>query len=476
MEPINLSKKIRTWLFKKECFITKTKNINKEITHVLLSGGKVSIPFDLQDEFLKIQASIIDLGNQGNLYFSEMKTDVYRYMIDYDFQDEVTITPQKIIDIGKKIQSVLSFFLSPYQDSYKNRVIVCCNDAKEKMTDNGEIIYKNGIHFIWPDVFVTNELSMMLRSALVQHFENEGYKRPEYNTWEDIFDLAIYKHAGLRIIGNNKAKKCEECKGKGNDNDCICSGIGKFDDGRPYKLLTVIDLNGNILDKEQEKLEYDTHELLKQTIIRSDKKLPNIKINKFPEWFDTEILKTHCDERQKKKAKRRKIKEGDNIIEVKTSKIKSKVPRTDQKYIDLDNYLKYAFKNDEHYSDFEIINLYTTKDKKKSYIVQANLSYCHNVKREHNSNHIYFIINGRDILQKCHSEHINEDGQCCSEFKHTVGKINFKIKRLLFDEIDINVKKEEESKQKEEKVEQSFKFQESLMSSIDLDDLDSDSD
>lgn len=475
METIDLSKKIWSWLYNKDCFITNTKNVNKVITHVLLSGGKISLPIELQDDFLKIQASIIDLETVGCLYFSEMKTDVYRYMIDYDFQDEVPITHNNILKIGTKIQEVLSFFLSDFQDSYKNRVIICCNNSKKKMTDNGEIIYKNGIHFIWPEIFVTNELSIILRSALIQFFENESYKRPEYNTWEDIFDLAIYKHAGLRMLGNNKTKKCEECKGKGKNKDCICSGQGKFDDGRPYRLLSVMDLDGNILENENEKLNYDTFELLNQTIIRSERKVPNIKINNYPEWFDMETLNSHSDQRQKKKTKKKKITEGDNIIEVKNN-IKSKISHIDQKYIELEKYLKYLFRTNEHYSDFELINLYMSKDKKRNFIVQTNLTYCHNVKREHNSNHIYFILNEKQLVQKCHSEHINEEGDYCNEFRYNTGKINLRIKRLLFDDVDINIKPEREEIKKEEKVEQSFIFQDSLLGSINLDDLDSDSD
>jgi hypothetical protein len=52
-------------------------------------------------------------------------------------------------------------------------------------------------------------------------------------------------------------------------------------------------------------------------------------------------------------------------------------------------------------------NAYITKlfKNKETYYAATTSRYCENVKRNHSSNHVWFIISGREILQKCFSRH-----------------------------------------------------------------------
>ena len=59
---------------------------------------------------------------------------------------------------------------------------------------------------------------------------------------------------------------------------------------------------------------------------------------------------------------------------------------------------------------------------------------CLNMQREHNSNHIYFIISEKTIIQKCFSPWKNLKGEECRKFKSKPMNINKKLKDILFNE------------------------------------------
>src|SRR6056300_865669 len=59
-------------------------------------------------------------------------------------------------------------------------------------------------------------------------------------------------------------------------------------------------------------------------------------------------------------------------------------------------------KNMEGQSDAYIKKLFKNKE---TYYAATTSRYCENVKRKHGSNHVWFIISGREILQKCFSRH-----------------------------------------------------------------------
>eukprot|EP00741_Cyanophora_paradoxa_P003201 tig00000681_g3110.t1 len=59
----------------------------KSATHLLMTGGKIRIPPEREDEFLARYAADVALGH-GQLFFVEKRTPVFRLFADLDFLDD----------------------------------------------------------------------------------------------------------------------------------------------------------------------------------------------------------------------------------------------------------------------------------------------------------------------------------------------------------------------------------------------------
>jgi hypothetical protein len=76
-------------------------------------------------------------------------------------------------------------------------------------------------------------------------------------------------------------------------------------------------------------------------------------------------------------------------------------------------------KNMEGQGDAYITKLFKNKE---TYYAATTSRYCENVKRKHGSNHVWFIISGREILQKCFSRHETIVGRCDGFCEHFCGR------------------------------------------------------
>ena len=101
------------WFFENK-FIVK-RGQDRKLTHLLMNGGKVSIPENKYSEFLHIFASDIrevELGNLGYLNFiSENRTPIFRFLVDIDYVDEFELKEKQIQNIAINVQKALTPFL-----------------------------------------------------------------------------------------------------------------------------------------------------------------------------------------------------------------------------------------------------------------------------------------------------------------------------------------------------------------------------
>lgn len=472
VKPTLFSPPLSKWLFKNGMVKTKTKNMNKELTHVSMAGGRFSIPHNSTNLFLKnIEKIIKGNGKFGHMYFSECRTDIFRYMIDVDYEDEIEMDN----DCFKKIIECILFVLNEII-KMDIKMIVLKSATKKKTTSNGELLTKTGIHLLFPDIFVNQEIAILLRSGIIQYLIREFGIRPCYNTWEDVIDLAIYKNAGLRMVGSNKAEKCKECSGR---EDCFqCNRSGKIDTGRDYKFHTIFGGDGNILLKEEIVYKKNTYKLLKDTIIRSDRTQPSFIVDKghLPEWFNMETYKLRHSYTPKKKKVRRVLNEKE-LLEIKNGRdIRMQICSDNKVYKKLSDFIRgMLFQKEKVYKGANLINLYLCKTKTRIktprtfYIFQTDTKYCKNAKRHHTSNHIYFIINESGVYQKCHSEFINYDGNKCCMFKGKVCEnLSLMLKLAIFPEFKDEYMKNNNKNNsvKEDKVKEDVYEDDPLLASL----------
>lgn len=431
MIEIKKSKIMTNWILKNNCFITKSKNVNKRITHLDLSGGKLHISDSLHDDFLKTMAHVIDKTEK--IYISENRNDIFTYIIDIDYKDEVILSDETLHLFCKLINKVLREFFVNTNDL---KMIITRTDIQKTKNGNNEDVYKTGVHLYFPTLKVSSETAIIIRSGLIQQFLLQFGQRPKSNGWEDVIDLSIYKGAGLRMIGNNKTESCSLCKGKRSSE---CPGrccYGKFDGLRPYTYFKTFDTHMNEL-KEQ----YSAYELLKATSLVLNTENSTVKINHYPIWFDNECLEEHASTKRKKTTRPKnhfskynknqvgEIKHDTKFFNlIKTSLICNL--RTEKLFFSLE--------------DINIAGIGITQSgstiKTRSYLIKTQIKKCLNVCREHNSNNVYFIINSNGLIyQKCHSESIGVNGIPCSKFYAKIGNIGEIIKKLNDDnEIKIN--------------------------------------
>jgi len=431
---------LRKWLFKNG-FIIRSGD-SRIYTHLLLDGGILHIPEKKNEIFLKKFAKDIDM-NQKN-YICENRTNIFKLMVDVDFIDEYEL-PHKVIEsMVIDIQNSIKTFLNQTLSFYERRVIVCTTEPKDVIINNSNFI-KTGIHLIWPNVYVDKAHALILRSAMIQYLTAKS-KRPVFNEWESVFDYSVYTSSGLRMIGSRKMAKCKECKGNRNKKEScdVCFGDGRLDEGRIYKPIIILDGNNSVLISDVHNLLEDPYVMLKETSIRTYEEEVNITIkNNYPSWFSQLKYNEHLHVPKKKKSKNRSTNNVNfNLIEQnKQLKIRIKLNSDDERYIELKKFIKNTYDNKCYYSKMKLMSLYLCGKNEDYFVFQTDSTYCQNVSRDHNSNHIYFYINNKILSQKCLSQTLNKKNVLCSEYSSKPINITAKLYHLLFP--NLNKKQQE---------------------------------
>ena len=441
IKPANTSQEIRDWLSINGCF--HKKGDKREITNVSLAGGSYSINDKLYEDFLRTMGNVIlNNFNDGNLYFCEQRKEEFRYMIDFDFKDELILNDKQIIQFGKDIVHCLKLIYSDKDFNFD--LIITKSTSSEIITPNLDKLFKSGIHFYLKDFKCSSRVAIIIRSILIQYLIHKYNERHDYNKWEDVIDISIYTKSGLRMLYNNKSKKC--CKTGCPD----CDHRKYIDINRKYSFLTVIDNDLNINDVMNILYQDDKniYNLLVDTSIRfsldnlTELQLPSVDLNSLP-WFKSNLF---LKERRKTNSKK-KYNDIDELFDSTTLK-SSKYDfieindNDDIRFKSFKKILKGAKKNGVfsfvQYKKCDIKRMFYTKckktDKIKSYLFQIDSTFCTNVMREHNSNHIYFILNRTNLIQKCHSQSKNtKTGISCKDCKTPlIQKIPNQIKKVFF--------------------------------------------
>jgi hypothetical protein len=110
-------------------------------------------------------------------------------------------------------------------------VFVCSADAKDVPAKNGKpLLVKTGVHLHWPHIIMSPGQALTLRVKVLDSLgECFGQREEPANDWATALDTSVYptpsgkKGSGLRMLGSLK----------------------KGGEGRPYKLLFVLDSCGH---------------------------------------------------------------------------------------------------------------------------------------------------------------------------------------------------------------------------------------
>lgn len=348
------------------------------LSHVLMDGGKLSVPFDRLNEFYDVYINAVKSGKK--IYVVEQKSETYNFFVDIDYKNPEPLGIDDIQDISKVICETVKFH------GGKECLI---SVAQPKQCG---LLTKTGVHLNWPGLVVDQASAIALR----EHILVSLAKFNRNVEWNDVIDAAVYgsvvrrsKGSGFRMPWSYKRAKHEACGARG----CKDCENGQVDQG-PYLPLFIYTDEAKRIDQNP------SVEILKMAAVRTDQPknvtidVPSVKIKEVS--FSAEETRN----------------------EIYDEELRSMIEDFVRKHMEgqSDAYITKLFKN------------------KETYYAATTSRYCENVKRKHGSNHVWFIISGREILQKCFSRHETIVGRYGGFCEHFCGR-RHKLTNAIIDKL-----------------------------------------
>ena len=353
-------------------------------THVLMDGGVLEVPFDRLNDFYKTYVQCIKYGEQ--IFVVEQKTDVYNFFLDIDYKDTTELDLDEIKSISLDVCSKIETLGLPTRCTI--------SVAKPKKKDN---FIKTGIHFNWPDLPVTQEGAVNLRWHVISTLNIS--KRGD---WSHYVDGSVYgdpetgtRGSGFRMPWSHKKGKHAECKGQG---CAVCEYTGKLTEGEYLPVLSYDEKGISVCDSE-------------------------ISVEGL--WNAT--VRCECDPVT--------VPKGPVAVEVKKKEGNFKSLQTKNEIIDSDLSAQletFVRLNMPGQSKSRIKKIFKYRD---TYRVETTSRYCENISRNHNSNHVWFVISNRTICQKCFCKCETMEGRkhgFCKDFSGRPHALNKNICDILY--------------------------------------------
>jgi hypothetical protein len=370
-------------MFKRWCQDQGYAN-SRDLSHVLMDGGVLSIPFDKLHAFYDQYVRCVKMGEK--LYVVEQKTPTYNFFMDIDYKEDTHLSLEQIKSITLVICNTVNGFGG-------RECIISIADPKPK-----DDKVKTGIHLNWPGLIV----DQMNAIQLMHHVVSALNKIYSVRDWSKDIDASVYgsigtKGSGFRLPWSHKKSKHTVCNGVG----CVACDNGKLIEGE--YLPRFVFKNGTF---ENISREPSVAALLSSTVRTEDTRVVTV-----PE------LVLLC---------RPVKKEGDFTA----SELKNEVVDYELLAL-LETFIRQNMQGHEH------TRLQNVFHYKTCHLIKTSSKYCENIRREHNSNHIRFRIDsGGIIYQQCFCRCDTLQGRLhgmCKNFTGRKHQLSRKICALLYE-------------------------------------------
>ena len=367
-------------MFKRWCKDQGFSN-NSDLSHVLMDGGVLSVPFDKLNDFYE---KCVEVYNSGeNIFVVEQKTENYNFFMDLDYKDDEEMSFEQIKSVCKVICDKVSKF------GGKDALI---SVAEPKPIDT---LIKTGIHINWPGFVVNRSSALGIRDHVINTL-NLAYGSRD---WKDIVDISVYgnnsrntKGSGFRMPWSHKKGKHEACVGQGCE---LCNNTGKETQSEYLPIFIYKHGPSSTLQKTEQKPSVD---ILHMATLRTQSMEPVIVEGTHKEaTFTTLQTKNEF-----------KDQEARLLVEA------------------------FVRKNVEGQTTASITKMFKYN---KQFLVSTNSKYCENKKCNHNSNHVWFHIIGDTIAQKCFSTtNVLRQYGFCKDFSGRRHQLSKKITDILYED------------------------------------------
>ena len=367
-------------MFKRWCKDQGFAN-NSDLSHVLMDGGVLSVPFDKLNDFYE---KCVEVYNSGeNIFVVEQKTENYNFFMDLDYKDDEEMSFEQIKSVCKVICDKVSKF------GGKDALI---SVAEPKPIDT---LIKTGIHINWPGFVVNRSSALGIRDHVINTL-NLAYGSRD---WKDIVDISVYgnnsrntKGSGFRMPWSHKKGKHEACAGQGCE---LCNNTGKETQSEYLPIFIYKHGPSSTLQKTEQKPSVD---ILHMATLRTQSMEPVI------------IEGTREEATFTKLQTKNEFKDQEALLLVEA----------------------FVRKNIEGQTTASITKMFKYN---KQFLVSTNSKYCENKKCNHNSNHVWFHIVGDTIAQKCFSTtNILRQYGFCKDFSGRRHQLSKKITDILYED------------------------------------------
>ena len=367
-------------MFKRWCKDQGFAN-NSDLSHVLMDGGVLSVPFDKLNDFYEKCVEVYNSGEK--IFVVEQKTENYNFFMDLDYKDDEEMSFEQIKSVCKVICDKVSKF------GGKDALI---SVAEPKPIDT---LIKTGIHINWPGFVVNRSSALGLRDHVINTL-NLAYGSRD---WKDIVDISVYgnnsrntKGSGFRMPWSHKKGKHEACTGQGCE---LCNNTGKETQSEYLPIFIYKHGPSSTLQKTEQKPSVD---ILHMATLRTQSMEPVI-IEGTREEATFTTLQT-----------KNEFKDQEALLLVEA----------------------FVRKNVEGQTTASITKMFKYN---KQFLVSTNSKYCENKKCNHNSNHVWFHIVGDTIAQKCFSTtNVLRQYGFCKDFSGRRHQLSKKITDILYED------------------------------------------
>lgn len=367
-------------MFKRWCKDQGFAN-NSDLSHVLMDGGVLSVPFDKLNDFYEKCVEVYNSGEK--IFVVEQKTENYNFFMDLDYKDDEEMSFEQIKSVCKVICDKVSKF------GGKDALI---SVAEPKPIDT---LIKTGIHINWPGFVVNRSSALGIRDHVINTL-NLAYGSRD---WKDIVDISVYgnnsrntKGSGFRMPWSHKKGKHEACAGQGCE---LCNNTGKETQSEYLPIFIYKHGPSSTLEKTEQKPSVD---ILHMATLRTQSMEPVI-IEGTREEATFTTLQT-----------KNEFKDQEALLLVEA----------------------FVRKNVEGQTTASITKMFKYN---KQFLVSTNSKYCENKKCNHNSNHVWFHIVGDTIAQKCFSTtNVLRQYGFCKDFSGRRHQLSKKITDILYED------------------------------------------
>lgn len=329
-------------------------------THLFLDGGRAAVPDDMHGVFLNLYTNAILRGER--VYAVETKTANFKLFFDIDarYDGDPETARHELLDMVRTMNTMVEKF---WNVSETPKAVICEAPIK-RSKDPEDTTFKVGFHVHWPEIITNSPIALAFRAHVIDTLK-DSTQLTSINSLEDILDSCVFKANGLRLVFS-----------------------GKIDEYRAYVPIAVMSHAEGFQEIPPTLTADQKRDMVHTTSIR----VYGLQLTPCRNGIDKLADEAKFAHSRHRAGAQLKLSEFATFL----PQLKALLPVV--------------------YDTQVFTGVFKTEH---ALMFKSSSRYCHNVKREHRTSTVYFVVTRRGIAQRCYCR--KEEIGCvdfCSEWLH----------------------------------------------------------